>query len=100
MGCAAGALLFLASTSLAEEPGHAFIGATFSQEFDELGVLTAEVTGYTPPTAPAAGASVADIETKGLYKVLYQDGDHAHLYYEELLKHGAKMAGESAGGEL
>ena len=91
------ALPSLAGSRPAEEPGHAFVGATFSQDFAELGTLTAEVTGFTPPGPPPIDASVADIETKGLYKVLYSDGDHAQLYFEELLRHGATLAHGPAG---
>lgn len=100
------ALPSLAGSRLAEEeePGRAFVGATFSQDFAELRTLTAEVIGYTPPGPPPIGASIADIETKGLYKVLYSDGDHAQLYFEELLRHGATLAHGPAGattqGEL
>jgi len=70
------------------EPGFQFIGATFSQTFEKEGLLTAEVVDYTPPS-PQVSNDVTNIETHGLYKVLYSDGDHAQLYYKELLKYGA-----------
>ena len=73
-----------------EEPGERMIGATFSQEFPNLGVLTAKVTEYTAPKIKGVN-DVSEIETKGLYKVVFSDGDYGQYYYSELVKHGAKI---------
>eukprot|EP00505_MAST-04D_sp_SCG-Rhode-Island_P003033 Stramenopile-MAST_4_protein_3033 len=81
--------LVLATASV-EEPGEKMIGATFEQEFPKEGVLTAKVTEYTPPKNNK-GADLADVETKGLYKVVFSDGDFGQYYYSDLLKHGAKV---------
>ena len=83
------AWLVLATASV-EEPGEKMIGATFEQEFPKEGVLTAKVTEYTPPKNNK-GADLADVETKGLYKVVFSDGDFGQYYYSDLLKHGAKV---------
>ena len=82
-----------------EEPGEQMIGATFSQEFPKLGVLTAKVTEYTPPKVKGVN-DVSDIETKGLYKVVFSDGDYGQYYYSDLLKHGAKIPDDKEKSDL
>ena len=69
------------------------IGATFEQEFPKEGVLTAKVTEYTPPNKKP-GEHIADVETKGFYKVVFSDGEYGQYYYSDLVKHGAKIPGE------
>ena len=81
-------LAFMAAA--AADPGISFIGATFRETFDGVGELGAEVVGFTPPAATPPD-HVEDVETRGLYKVLYSDGDHAQLYYTDLLKRGAAL---------
>ena len=82
-----------------EEPGEQMIGATFSQEFPKLGILTAKVTEYTPPKVKGVN-DVSDIETKGLYKVVFSDGDYGQYYYSDLLKHGAKIPDDKEKSDL
>lgn len=86
-------LLFLSAESRADEPGASFVGATFTETFEKEGTLTAKVISYHPPDLGDSTSSISDVETRGLYKVKYSDGDHAHLYYEDLIKKGASLAG-------
>jgi hypothetical protein len=79
-----------------EEPGENFIGATYSETFEGLGLLTAEIVDFTPPSSTPS-TDLREVETRGLYKVLYSDGDHAQLYYKDLIKRGAALP---AGKEL
>ena len=79
-----------------EEPGENFIGATYSETFEGLGLLTAEIVDFTPPSSTPS-TDLREVETRGLYKVLYSDGDHAQLYYKDLIKRGAALP---AGTEL
>jgi len=78
--------LFLAAYTTAE-PGTTFIGASFKETFNDI-ELTAIVTSFTPPNKKQP-KDLTEVETHGLYKVEYSDGDHAQLYYSDLLKRGA-----------
>ena len=85
-----------AAATVDEEPGENFIGATYSETFEGLGLLTAEIVDFTPPSSTSS-TDLREVETRGLYKVLYSDGDHAQLYYKDLIKRGAALP---AGKEL
>ena len=75
-----------------------FVGAIFTQVVKGVS-YQATVVSYTPPQTEVQ--DLAEVETKGLYKVLYDDGDFAQLYYEDLLRHGAKLApSDETGSEL
>ena len=93
------AFAIITSSAVArEEPGNAFVGATFTQVVKGV-TYEGKVVSYTPPQTNAQ--HLTEIETKGLYKVVYDDGDFAQLYYEDLMRHGATLAtGEKAGSEL
>ena len=79
-----------AAATVDEEPGENFIGATYSETFEGLGLLTAEIVDFTPPSSTPS-TDLREVETRGLYKVLYSDGDHAQLYYKDLIKRGAAL---------
>ena len=86
-------LLLLSYTYITfAEPGQSFIGATFKETFPNLGELTGSVTAYTPPVpSDQQSVDLTKVEAFGLYKVEYSDGDHAQLYYSDLIKRGAKL---------
>lgn len=86
-----------AATVNEPEPGENFIGASYSETFKGLGLLTARIVDFTPPSSTPS-TDLREVETRGLYKVLYSDGDHAQLYYKDLIKRGAALP--AAGTEL
>ena len=75
-----------AATSLSsEEPGGEMLGVTFKQTFPKVGTLTGKVTDYIAPSTRGR------VETKGLYKVDFSDGNSGLYYYGDLLQNGAKI---------